>query len=136
MLRRPPRSTRTDTRFPYTTLFRSGAARAALDAADDLEIVAVARIGQAGDERAFGIAMERDLGKVACGARRGAGEDDILHPAAAHRFGGGFAHHPADRFEQVRLAAAIGADDAGRSEERRVGKECVRTGKSRGSPYL
>src|SRR3546814_7657257 len=26
MIRRPPRSTRTDTRFPYTTLFRSGAA--------------------------------------------------------------------------------------------------------------
>src|SRR3546814_6921188 len=26
MLRRPPRSTRTDTLFPYTTLFRSGAA--------------------------------------------------------------------------------------------------------------
>src|SRR3546814_9309461 len=24
MMRRPPRSTRTDTRFPYTTLFRSG----------------------------------------------------------------------------------------------------------------
>src|SRR3546814_15858213 len=29
MLRRPPRSTRTDTLFPYTTLFRSGAACAA-----------------------------------------------------------------------------------------------------------
>src|SRR3546814_14993618 len=27
MIRRPPRSTRTDTRFPYTTLFRSRAAR-------------------------------------------------------------------------------------------------------------
>src|SRR3546814_8586599 len=27
MLRRPPRSTRTDTRFPYTTLFRSGEGR-------------------------------------------------------------------------------------------------------------
>src|SRR3546814_2352469 len=27
MLRRPPRSTRTDTLFPYTTLFRSGVAR-------------------------------------------------------------------------------------------------------------
>src|SRR3546814_15048656 len=26
MIRRPPRSTRTDTRLPYTTLFRSGAA--------------------------------------------------------------------------------------------------------------
>src|SRR3546814_4504380 len=27
MIRRPPRSTRTDTLFPYTTLFRSAAAR-------------------------------------------------------------------------------------------------------------
>src|SRR3546814_4542125 len=27
MIRRPPRSTRTDTRFPYTTLFRSGSRR-------------------------------------------------------------------------------------------------------------
>src|SRR3546814_10299022 len=27
MIRRPPRSTRTDTLFPYTTLFRSGARR-------------------------------------------------------------------------------------------------------------
>src|SRR3546814_9733974 len=27
MIRRPPRSTRTDTLFPYTTLFRSGGAR-------------------------------------------------------------------------------------------------------------
>src|SRR3546814_20323994 len=37
MIRRPPRSTRTDTRFPYTTLFRSRRARAAcrLDGADD-----------------------------------------------------------------------------------------------------
>src|SRR3546814_16576211 len=30
MIRRPPRSTRTDTLFPYTTLFRSGSARLAL----------------------------------------------------------------------------------------------------------
>src|SRR3546814_12538080 len=29
MIRRPPRSTRTDTLFPYTTLFRSAAAHAA-----------------------------------------------------------------------------------------------------------
>src|SRR3546814_2589602 len=28
MIRRPPRSTRTDTLFPYTTLFRSGCTRA------------------------------------------------------------------------------------------------------------
>src|SRR3546814_8869863 len=31
MIRRPPRSTRTDTLFPYTTLFRSDAARQAAD---------------------------------------------------------------------------------------------------------
>src|SRR3546814_1545487 len=33
MIRRPPRSTRTDTLFPYTTLFRSGNARRARPAA-------------------------------------------------------------------------------------------------------
>src|SRR3546814_12487552 len=32
MIRRPPRSTRTDTLFPYTTLFRSAAARLYLTA--------------------------------------------------------------------------------------------------------
>src|SRR3546814_8433102 len=30
MIRRPPRSTRTDTLFPYTTLFRSGVASAVM----------------------------------------------------------------------------------------------------------
>src|SRR3546814_6979081 len=39
MIRRPPRSTRTDTLFPYTTLFRSpvtaGCASRAASAADD-----------------------------------------------------------------------------------------------------
>src|SRR3546814_6988453 len=30
MIRRPPRSTRTDTLFPYTTLFRSGADKKAM----------------------------------------------------------------------------------------------------------
>src|SRR3546814_13322776 len=35
MLRRPPRSTRTDTLFPYTTLFRSEPAQPVLDLAVD-----------------------------------------------------------------------------------------------------
>src|SRR3546814_10050492 len=45
MIRRPPRSTRTDTRFPYTTLFRSAVTRVdahridVLDRADDDGIV-------------------------------------------------------------------------------------------------
>src|SRR3546814_3496037 len=34
MIRRPPRSTRTDTLFPYTTLFRSDAAALLIFAAD------------------------------------------------------------------------------------------------------
>src|SRR3546814_16162564 len=35
MIRRPPRSTRTDTLFPYTTLFRSRGTRLALPAGRD-----------------------------------------------------------------------------------------------------
>src|SRR3546814_2830178 len=35
MIRRPPRSTRTDTLFPYTTLFRSGAGHCGGAVADD-----------------------------------------------------------------------------------------------------
>src|SRR3546814_10834177 len=35
MIRRPPRSTRTDTLFPYTTLFRSELVAAGLDLAAD-----------------------------------------------------------------------------------------------------
>src|SRR3546814_2033737 len=36
MIRRPPRSTRTDTLFPYTTLFRSAGLRLALHEVHDL----------------------------------------------------------------------------------------------------
>src|SRR3546814_1620457 len=35
MIRRPPRSTRTDTPFPYTTLFRSAGIDAQIDAVDE-----------------------------------------------------------------------------------------------------
>src|SRR3546814_8969954 len=48
MIRRPPRSTRTDTLFPYTTLFRSGYT-AAFRAADlGLDTVLVERHAQLG----------------------------------------------------------------------------------------
>src|SRR3546814_2436529 len=47
MIRRPPRSTRTDTLFPYTTPFRSPAARTAgLHAARNLERMAAAPCGR------------------------------------------------------------------------------------------
>src|SRR3546814_10315863 len=42
MIRRPPRSTRTDTLFPYTTLFRSGRnAAAVISALDDVTDVQI-----------------------------------------------------------------------------------------------
>src|SRR3546814_13895915 len=53
MIRRPPRSTRTDTRFPYTTLFRSIAAHFTADHA-------LAVRSKAESYRASGL-VERDL---------------------------------------------------------------------------
>src|SRR3546814_11605395 len=52
MIRRPPRSTRTDTLFPYTTLFRSDATLDRLDLVDDFHRADFRRAGQgAGGER-------------------------------------------------------------------------------------
>src|SRR3546814_15083113 len=85
MIRRLPRSTRTDTLFPYTTLFRS-------------------------------------VSRSAAGA--------ALSQYARHR--AGQCHgRPARGYHHVRIVAGR----AGRSEERRVGKECVSTCRSRWSPY-
>src|SRR3546814_3172570 len=47
MIRRPPRSTRTDTLFPYTTLFRSALARR-----DDLDIAVRRRLDEDAPELA------------------------------------------------------------------------------------
>src|SRR3546814_3934045 len=79
MIRRPPRSTRTDTLFPYTTLFRSGVERAADDVVANarqvlhataaehhhrvlLEVVPLAR-NVAGDLEAIGQTHARHLTK-------------------------------------------------------------------------
>src|SRR3546814_15662158 len=49
MIRRPPRSTRTDTLFPYTTLFRSAFLVAALDEAFDRHAGVAHRRGDLGE---------------------------------------------------------------------------------------
>src|SRR3546814_5811083 len=49
MLRRPPRSTRTDTLFPYTTLFRSIAVARTQSFADQIRVAAVRAIQDAVD---------------------------------------------------------------------------------------
>src|SRR3546814_17447249 len=52
MIRRPPRSTRTDTRFPYTTLFRSG------DLVTIQDILYVLELRQSLESAAAGIAAQ------------------------------------------------------------------------------
>src|SRR3546814_12000283 len=98
MIRRPPRSTRTDTLFPYTTLFRSVDRPRFHIVMDRLR-----RIDRIGDETIEGrrhIAAERRRELVGKRLRgRGYG---------------------------WRQARGCGGDDElGRSEERRVGEECV-----------
>src|SRR3546814_12168311 len=108
MIRRPPRCTRTDTPFPYTTLFRTGSARQFLHQVDVLLLRVVL--------------------------------------AGARELGPGFVLGGGDEVEEAGLRAADVAfralvvqgvqaqEGVVRSEERRVGKECVSTGRSRGSP--
>src|SRR3546814_6441970 len=84
MIRRPPRSTRTDTLFPYTTLFRSVRRRLLLSRRRDRGD-AEARGARGGDRHAGrrGIALDREHAgdaaypEAAHGARgRAFGEDD------------------------------------------------------------
>src|SRR3546814_15618125 len=107
MIRRPPISTRTDTLFPYTTLFRSAIApiRPAPRQAHDFVREQAARgrdMDFAGDEAAEAVPIEPRR-------RGGAGGEPIEADRVEHR--------------------------VPRSEERRVGKECVSTCRSRWSPY-
>ena len=86
-----------------------GGAGAALDPPRD---VAFARPGFIA---CVTVEQHRHFGEIALRARRGAGEDHVVHPAAAKRLGAALAHDPADRLEQVRFAAAVGPDDPGQA---------------------
>src|SRR3546814_12694439 len=113
MIRRPPRSTRTDTLFPYTTLFRSLALREG------------DRIRWTANDKARGL-FNSALARVATVES------------------GAIVVEMADR-QQLRLAEgapmlsrldlAYSLNMHMRSEERRVGKECVSTCRSRWSLY-
>src|SRR3546814_18085543 len=114
MIRRPPRSTRTDTLFPYTTLFRSHE-RAWLKIG--LQEPSKAAVGDAeqwrGDEDTQG---QGGRGREGTRRRLEARED-------RQRVGDG--DEQAQRADEWEIEA--------RSEERRVGKVTVRTCSSRGS---
>src|SRR3546814_16372857 len=115
MIRLPPISTRTYTLFPYTTLFRSDLAELAF-LVIGVDIGAVDRDDDH-DRRAGGDALAdlhlpvgNDAVDRRADDRAGEVELRLVEPGRRRR-------------------------DIGRSEERRVGKACVRPGRSRWSPY-
>src|SRR3546814_18501960 len=108
MIRRPPRSTRTDTRLPYTTRFRSwtSANYAALSCGTDFPKC----VGQWWPPHDFG-------------------EGFVLWRGIGVDYEGGVLDGAA------RIAIHITHRMMARSEERRVGQECVSTCRSRWPPY-
>ncbi|MET3339353.1 hypothetical protein ABIF61_007877 [Bradyrhizobium japonicum] len=87
--------------------------RLALDAAGDFEQLAVVHRRRRG---AIGIVdRHRHFGVVARGTVAGACEDHRVHVGGAQRLVRGLTHRPAQRFDEIRLAAAVGADHAGQA---------------------
>src|SRR3546814_14289024 len=118
MIRRPPRSTRTDTLFPYTTLFRSSIF-------DDLPIMGCSPF-YAEPPRQF----------QRCRTPRRAHVRTVYDPEG---FGKGRRIIWRDHGARCTLRYAVHCLPTAveqRSEERRVGKECVSTCRSRWAPYL
>src|SRR3546814_17139277 len=115
MIRRPPRSTLTDTLFPYTTLFRSCVKRFVVDGAKVKAIRQEREQLATQKEVAYAAGIsERTLRNIENG-------NVEVRADACRRLAGTL---------EVRLEDIVFA----RSEERRVGKECVRTCRSRWSP--
>src|SRR3546814_5213843 len=83
MIRRPPRSTRTDTLFPYTTLFRSRLAAAEGRADRDAGAVADRALVAHGQRRLAVLAADADADAVGAGQAGGDHRHDGV--GAAHR---------------------------------------------------
>src|SRR3546814_12025880 len=122
MIRRPPRSTRTDTLFPYTTLFRSQLQHALQHIGDDRGVIALPQQGMARLDAMIPseFAEQRQFVGIEACADRPVTDD-----------AGGTVGHPSAIID----CGVRGKGDDDRSEERRVGKECVSTCRSRWSPY-
>src|SRR3546814_12747682 len=123
MIRRPPRSTLTDTLFPYPTLFRSLAHRNAHGAAHEVEV------------------EYRDDGRLAAhlAVRHHDGlVGPILRLRLAQAVGVALAVTELQRIERHRRQfdhLELAVVEQQRSEERRVGKECVSKCRSRWPPF-
>src|SRR3546814_5607792 len=84
MIRRPPRSTRTDTLFPYTTLFLSGRRLRNSRDADDVIVIVVVRV----DVAAVVKANPQMLGLVGRTLETGGQEDADLEAVEGQRIAG------------------------------------------------
>src|SRR3546814_12201778 len=96
MTRRPPRSTRTDTLFPYTTLFRSIVGGTASPCGDEVGEVAAGLVHGVGGRGDGGTVAAR----VECGDR---GADEGLEPGP---IGGRDAHELADDIDGQEIGRA------------------------------
>src|SRR3546814_20597001 len=123
MIRRPPRSTRTDTLFPYTTLFRScwgyngstpGPTIEAVEG-DRVRIYVTNRLPEATSVHWHGILLPSGMDGVAGLNQTAIAPDETFVYEFTLRQHGTQMYHT-------------------RSEERRVGQECVSTCRSRWSP--
>src|SRR3546814_12668206 len=129
MIRRPPRSTRTDTLFPYTTLFRSSRRRPLRS----FQLAARMRTQQYQQFIDVGRRFGNDADALAADRMRDFKLARMqrlpwkrLQRLAQHDGQAGAAHRPAvDEVANDRLAAMRHVHADLRSEERRVGKECV-----------
>src|SRR3546814_16216112 len=118
MIRPPPRSTLTDTLFPYTTLFRSYRVFGAqAEGCSPVSAAFKAGVDAIRPVKPDTIAKSLAIGNPA---------DGIYVLDVCNRTGGAGADVTDD---QVRDAIVLL-----RSDERRVETECVRTGRSRRSP--
>src|SRR3546814_15562300 len=128
MIRRPPRSTRTDTLFPYTTLFRSRVAAAGVSSTIARQSTKLdASMKNTRRMNTTSISGVRLIRRRRPPLLRRLGLEDaecaaMLRLRSDERCG----EDPADRTFHV---VAEG------SEERRVGKECVSSCRSRWTPY-
>src|SRR3546814_18415539 len=127
MIRRPPRSTRTDTLFPYTTLFRSlGGDRLTLrlDASpEDNRLNIEGSLNAPADGL---IASLAGFDRPVAATLSGKGDWEAWQGSLSARSGDG-------RLADIAIAARDGnfAVKGARSEERRVGREWVSTSRYR-----
>src|SRR3546814_13266283 len=143
MIPRPPRSTRTDTLFPYTTLFRSAEANSRINN-DILALYACSNsIFHSLFQPVIDIDNSMGIGRSGMGIVAAGGcmhQHDRAIRLRHHLNAAWIMEQPANVIAEMRTRSQRGLHDRSlartRSEERRVGKECVRTCISRGSPYL